>query len=45
MSHMTHMSNWHQVEIEYSYQATSGLKEAKVTAAVADDDDLDIDNI
>jgi len=34
-----------EVEIEYSYQATSGLKEAKVTAAVADDDDLDIDNI
>lgn len=35
-----------EVEIEYSYQATSGLKEAKVTpAAAAEEDDLDIDNI
>ena len=35
-----------QVEIEYSYQATSGLQESKVKPAAAEeDDDLDIDNI
>jgi len=35
-----------EVELEFSYQATSGLKETKVkTAAVEEDDDLDIDNI
>lgn len=35
-----------EVEIEYSYQATSGLKESKVKPAAAqDDDDLNIDDI
>jgi len=35
-----------EVEIEYSYQATSGLQESKVKPAAAEeDDDLDIDNI